>query len=58
MTRTIKLLCAIATAATLSAGCGWPDTKMQPVGTTQMQSQQPAAPATSASDETKKKTNG
>ena len=57
MTRTIKLLCAIATAATLSAGCGWPDTKMQPVGGTQIQSQQPA-PATSASDDNKKKTNG
>jgi hypothetical protein len=57
MTRTIKLLCALAVAGSLYAGCGYPDTKMQPVGSTQMQSQQPA-PATSATDETKKKTSG
>lgn len=57
MTRTIKLLCAFAVAGSLSAGCGFPDTKMQPVGSTQIQSQQPA-PATSATDENKKKTSG
>ncbi|HEX4462126.1 MAG TPA: hypothetical protein VIA18_29320 [Polyangia bacterium] len=57
MTRTIKLICAFAAAGSLYAGCGYPDTRMQPVGSTQIQSQQPA-PTSTATDETKKKTSG
>jgi hypothetical protein len=60
MTRTIKLVCAVAVAGSLCVGCNWPDTKMEPVGGTAVQTQQqPAAPPTSATDDsTKKKTNG
>ena len=57
MTRTIKLICALAAAGSLYAGCAYPDTKMQPVGGAQIQSQQPA-PAASASEDNKKKTSG
>jgi hypothetical protein len=60
MTRTIKLALAVATASSLFVGCGWPDTKMEPVGGTQVQTNQSAPPATNSAtdDSTKKKTSG
>lgn len=61
MTRTIKLALAVAAASALFVGCGWPDTKMEPVGGTQVQTNQSAPPPATNSatdDSTKKKTNG
>jgi hypothetical protein len=55
MNRITQLLLTVAAAAAV-AGCEYPETKMEPVGSTQIQTQQqPAPPAAPAGEQQAKK---